>query len=95
MEKEKLVSAITHIEEEVALLNSKLENMKKYVCMLNNGSNMLYEILEVGKMSRNMKGIGFDYNSMNKEINIHTKKFVPSEKKIDFLMVDHMSQKIS
>lgn len=46
-EKEKLVSTITGLEEEVILINSKLENMPKYVCMLNNGSNTLYEILEI------------------------------------------------
>lgn len=33
LEKEKLVSIITDLEEEVALLNSKLENMKNlFVC---------------------------------------------------------------
>lgn len=60
--------------------------------MLNNGSDMLDEILEVEKMSRSIKGIGFDYNFMNKGIEIHTKKFVYLEKKTEFLMKDHMSQ---
>lgn len=49
------------------------------------------EILEVEKMSRNVKGIWFDYNSMSKETKVPTKKFVPPEKKIEFMMVDHMS----
>lgn len=49
-EKEKLVLTFTSLEEEVTMLNSKHENMTKYVRMLNNGSNMLDEILEVGKM---------------------------------------------
>lgn len=60
--------------------------------MLNNGSNMLDEILEVRKMSRNVKGIRFDYRSMSKETKFPTNKFVPLEKKTDFLIVDYMSQ---
>lgn len=75
--KEKLHSTIAGLEEEVTLSKFKLENMTKYVCMLNNGLDMLDEILEVGKISKNMEGIRFDYNSMNKGIKIPTKKFVP------------------
>lgn len=65
-ENEKLVSTITILEEEVTLLNSKIENMTKYVHMLNNGSNMLDGIFQVGKMSINMKGIGFESNLTRK-----------------------------
>lgn len=50
-EKEKLVSTITGLEEEVTLIDSKLKNMTKFMHMLNNGSNILNEILKVGKMS--------------------------------------------
>jgi len=39
------MSIITGLQEENTLLNSKLENMTKYVRMLNNGSNVLDEIL--------------------------------------------------
>lgn len=74
--KKKLISTIAILEEEVTLLKSKVDNMTKHVCMLNNSSDMLDKILEVGKMSRNMKGIRFDYISMNKGIKIPTKKFV-------------------
>lgn len=45
--KENLVSTTTDIEEEVTLLKSKLENMKKFVRMLKNGIDMLEEILEI------------------------------------------------
>jgi hypothetical protein len=55
--------------------------MTKFVRMLNYGSNVLDEILQVGKSSGNMKGIGFDYGSLNKEIKIPTKRFVPPKKK--------------
>jgi len=39
-----------------------------------------------------MKGIGFDYGTVNKEIKIPTKKFVSPKKKTEFVMLDHMSQ---
>jgi len=81
---------ITGLQEENTLLNSKLENMTKSVRMLNNGSNVLDKILQVGKTSRNMKGIGFDYETVNKEIKISTKKFVSPEKNIEFVMLDQM-----
>ena len=92
LEKEKLMSMITDLQEENTLLNSKLENMTKYVRMLNNGSNVLDEILQVGMIFGNKKGIGFDYGTVNKEIKIPTKKFVPPKKKTEFVMLDHMSQ---
>lgn len=60
--------------------------------MLNNGSKALDEILEVGNMSNDVKGIGFDYNSMSKEAKFPTKKFSPLKKKTKVLILDHMSQ---
>jgi len=45
-----------------------------------------------GKTFGNMKGIGFDYGTVNKEIKIPTKKFVPPKKKTEFVMLDHMPQ---
>jgi hypothetical protein len=41
----------------VTLLNSKLTNMTKSVMMLNKGSEILDEILEVGKISKRHEGI--------------------------------------
>lgn len=64
LEKEKLGSTIARLEEEVTLLKSKLDNMTKYVCMLNNGSDMLDDILEIG----DKKTIRFDYSFINKKI---------------------------
>lgn len=46
--------------------------MIKSVLMLNRGFDILGEILEVGKVDRDMKGVGFNYSSMNVE-----NKFVP------------------
>lgn len=77
------------LEEEVTLLKSKLDNMIKFVRMLNNDSYMLLEILDIWE---NIV-IGFDYSSINKRVKIPNKKFVASENKTEFLMKDHMSRR--
>lgn len=81
LEKDKVGSTIAGLEEEVTLLKSKLDNLTKYICMLNNDSDMLDEILEIVEK----KTIEFDYSSMNKNVKFPTKK-------IGFQMLDHMSQ---
>jgi hypothetical protein len=58
---EQLISIVTHLEEEVTLLKSKLTNITKTVRMLNKGSDILDELLEVGKMTRDIGGSGFDH----------------------------------
>ena len=88
LEKQKFGSTIAGLEEEVTLLKSKLENIKKIIRMLNSGSDTLDEILEI----RENKAIGFDYSSMNKKVKFPTKKFLTPEKKTEFLIKDHMSQ---
>lgn len=45
LEKEKRGSTVAGLEEEVILLNSKLDNMTRFVHMLNNGSKALGEII--------------------------------------------------
>lgn len=66
--------------------------MIKFVRMLNNESDMLDKILEVGKLSRNVKEIRFDPMTMSKKNTNHPKKFVPHENKTEFYMLDHMAQ---
>lgn len=88
LEKEKLGSTIAGLEEEVALLKSKLDNMTMFIRMLNNVSKDIDEIVEVGKMSNNVKGIRFNYKSMRKEATICTKKF-------EILILGHMSQQLA
>ncbi|KAI5436706.1 hypothetical protein KIW84_022998 [Lathyrus oleraceus] len=56
--------------------------------MLNTGSNMLDEILEI----REKKAMGFNYSYMNNKFIFLTKKFVAPEKKNEFLMKNHMFQ---
>lgn len=71
-DKENLIPTILELKEEVTLLISNLEGMIKSVLMLNRGFDILGEILEVGKVARDMKGVGFNYSSMNAK-----NKFVP------------------
>lgn len=59
--------------------------------ILNNGLNMLDGILEVGKMSENLNGIGFESN-MNKRSQLPYKKCILPKKKYGFMMLDNMSQ---
>lgn len=49
---------ISRLEELVGHLNSKLDGMTKFVRMLNFGTEGLYEILGVGKSSKDMNKIG-------------------------------------
>lgn len=70
------------------MLNFKLDNITKFIHVLNNGTNTLYEILEVGER----KVIGIDYSGMNKNIKTPSKKCVPPKKKTEYLRKDHMSQ---
>lgn len=45
---------------------------------------MLDEVLEVGKISRNIKGIGFDHKPTNKKDKNISKIFAPLENKTKF-----------
>src|ERR1044072_6381798 len=83
-EKEKLLNINVELQEEVSLLNSKLEGTNKSLRMLNSGSNVLDEILEAWKKGRSIKGIRFDYKSTNKDGQNTSKKFVSSEKQTGF-----------
>src|ERR1044072_3111196 len=99
-EKEKLLNINAELQEEVSLLNSKLEGMNESLRMLNNGSNILDEILKDGKKGRSMKWIGFDYKSTSEEGKNTAKMFVSPEKQTEFLkqtefqMSDNKSQQV-
>lgn len=66
-EKEKLLTTLSNLQSEVSLLTSKLEKMTKFIRMLNNGTDLLEEILLVGKGVGNLTGIGLNYKSLNKK----------------------------
>lgn len=78
------MDTVSELNEEICHLNSKLEGMTKYVCMINYGTKTLDEILRVVKMSRGMKRIRYNYDSSKI-------KFVPLVKKIEFIMSDYKS----
>ncbi|XP_050878662.1 uncharacterized protein LOC127082468 [Lathyrus oleraceus] len=91
-EKEKFLSTVTDLENKVTLLSSKLEKMTKSIRMLNNGSGMLYEIIQVGKGDGNLKGICFNYQYQNKQGKTPVTKFIPLERKYEPMMSDQMLQ---
>lgn len=85
LEKEKLVSAIIGMEEEVTMLNSKLENLSWSESMMNNHLDMGDVIIG------NMKVVRFDYSSMNKKVRTPFKKSGHPKKKTEFLMMNYIS----
>jgi len=91
-EEEKQLSTISSLQNEVTLLSSKVQNKTKFIRMLNNWSDMLDEILQVGKRTGNLKGIWFNYQSLNKLGKTPVTKFIPSKKEYELTMLDQMLQ---
>ena len=58
-EKRANLETISHLEGEVQLLNSQLNQMTKSVKMLTNGIDKLEEILQIGQNVGNKSGLGF------------------------------------
>ena len=58
-EKRADLETISHLEGEVQMLNSKLDQMTKFVTMLTNGTDKLEEILQVGKNVGDKSGLEF------------------------------------
>lgn len=54
------LSVISDLKDEVLLLKSKIDNMKKYVRMLNDSSNVLDKILQAGRNAGNIEGLGYN-----------------------------------
>ena len=59
-EKVEHLETISKLKTEAVFLNSKLDEMTKYVRMLNNGSDTLDKILQTGQMTEDKSGIGFN-----------------------------------
>ena len=59
-EKAEHVETISKLKTEAMFLNSKLEEMTKYVRMLNNGSDSLDKILQTGQITGDKSGIGYN-----------------------------------
>ena len=75
---EELLSVISELKNEVTLKTFKLDSMIKNIRMLNNGTSMLDEILEVGKSARDVTRIGFDYGAATKQNKSTSVTFVPA-----------------
>src|ERR1043165_1241572 len=52
-------ATISHLNSEIIMLNSKLDQMSKSVKMLTSGTNKLEEILQSGQNAGNMHGLGY------------------------------------
>ncbi|KAK2396393.1 gag-protease polyprotein [Trifolium repens] len=85
-EKEALEASTAVMKEQVTLSNSKLTEMTKSVRMLNKGTDMLEEVLELGRNPSDKKGLGYDNYS-----NAPEKKIPPKINSQD-QMSNHMSQ---
>ena len=94
MEKRKLQLENTELQEEVFLLESKLEGLNKSLRLLNNGTDALDDLLEASQKGRSKKGIGFDYNSTNEEGQKPKIKFVTSEEKSEFVQKNDFQKEV-
>ena len=54
------MKTISNLESEVTSLNLNLDIVVKYLKMLNNGSDTLDEILQVGRVAGDKSGLGFN-----------------------------------
>lgn len=59
----------------------KLDNITKFVRMLNNSSDVLDEILQTGKNAGNVKGLGYDNQVMMNKVKGYVMNFVHPKRK--------------
>src|ERR1044072_7803549 len=85
VEKKKLESENGELQEEISLLEVKLESLNKSLRLLNSGIDALDDLLEASKQGKSKKGIGFDYSAANEEDHNTKKKFVVSQCKSEFV----------
>lgn len=67
LEKGKIISTVAELQNELMFLTHELESMTKSIRMFHNGSDMLDEILLVGKRFKNFTRVGFNSQSLNKQ----------------------------
>ncbi|KAK2374648.1 gag-protease polyprotein [Trifolium repens] len=89
-EKEALEASTVVLKEQVTLSNSKLTEMTKSVRMLNKGTDMLEEVLELGRNPSDKKGVGYDNYSNAPEKKIPPK--INSQDQMSNHMTQHPSQ---
>ena len=93
-EKVEHVETISKLKTEVVFLNSKLDEMTKYVRMLNNGFDILDKILQTGQITGDKSGIGFNESKADCSYINGKSKSKPKCSHIDKkpAMSHHMSQ---
>ena len=81
VEKKKLESENGELQEEISLLEVKLESLNKSLRLLNSGTDALDDLLEASKQGKSKKGIGFDYSTANEEgQKVEVKFVVPQDR---------------
>lgn len=83
---------ISDLKDEVMLLTSKLNNMTKFIRMLNKGSDVLDEVLQVGKVAGDLRGICFKYPSLDKQGESSMTNFILPKREPGPVMSNHMTQ---
>ena len=83
-DKTRLLETIVDLKSEVSRLNGELDQMAKFVRMLNSSTDSLDKILTIGKPAKNMKGLGYTHGASTSQTT-----FVPQKP------VGQMSRKIS
>ncbi|XP_057452420.1 uncharacterized protein LOC130744244 [Lotus japonicus] len=91
-DKKRLKDMNKNLQEEISVLKSRHEEMIKSVRMLNRRSDVLDQILETGKMAKDMKGIGYGLEPTSEEGSKYENKFVPLEKRTEFKVTNQMFQ---
>lgn len=74
------------------MLTSKLDNMTKAVRMMNKGSNVLDEVLQIRKVAGDLTGIGFDYKSMDKQGESSMTNHVLHKREPKLVISKHLTQ---
>lgn len=91
-EKEGFQFTVSELQNEVIFLSSKLNSMTKSVIMLNKGSNMLDEVLQIGKAVGDIRGIGFKNKSLHSQGESSMTNFVLPGKESKSVMSKPLSQ---
>ncbi|XP_057432497.1 uncharacterized protein LOC130725270 [Lotus japonicus] len=91
-DKKRLKDMNKNLQEEISVLKSRHEEMIKSVRMLKKGSDVLDQILETGKMAKDMKGIGYGLEPTSEGGSKSENNFVPSEKRTEFKVTNQMFQ---
>lgn len=73
-------------------MTSKLDNMTTIVRMLNKGSNVLDKVFQIGKSAKDLRGIGFKHQSLDKQGENSMTNFVIPKRESKHVMSKPLAQ---